>query len=220
MTQYIAIGDIHGCSQTLMRLVEQLPLGDNPTLVFIGDYIDRGPDSKGVIDFLLDLKLRYPCVFLRGNHEQMMLDALNGVQERMWLRSGGFQTLESYQAEKGEFYVPQAHFDFVFDTQLYLDTPKHFFVHGGIYPHLSVAANLNESDLEFMMWERSHLSAKNKWEKTVICGHTPQENGVLKRKNLFCIDTGCVFGGEEGFGQLTALLLPTEQIIQVDYCEP
>jgi serine/threonine protein phosphatase 1 len=216
---YIAIGDIHGCAKTLRKLIDSLPLNNETHLVFIGDYIDRGPDTKGVIDFLLDLKLRYTCTFLRGNHEQMMLDALNGVRERMWLRSGGFQSLESYQAKKGEFYVPQEHFDFVFDTKLFLDTPMYFFVHGGIYPHLSVKENIEKADLDFMMWERSHLSAKNKWEKTVICGHTPQEDGILKRKNLICIDTGCVFAGEEGLGQLTAILLPSEKVVAIDYCE-
>lgn len=217
--QYIAIGDIHGCAQTLRMLIEKLPLSEQSHLVFIGDYIDRGPHTKEVIDFLLDLKLRYTCTFLRGNHEQMMLDALNGIRERMWLRSGGFQSLESYQKDEKEFYVPQAHFDFIFDTQYYLDTPYYFFVHAGLYAHFSVAENLKQPNLEFMMWERSHLSAKNKWEKTVVCGHTPQENGILKRKNLFCIDTGCCFVGEEGLGKLTAILLPSEEMIAVDYCE-
>jgi len=75
--EYGTIGDIHGCLRALERLIERISPGEYDKLIFLGDYIDRGPDAKGVVDFLLQLSRRTQCVFLRGNHEQMLLDVID-----------------------------------------------------------------------------------------------------------------------------------------------
>ena len=92
----IAIGDIHGCSRTLKVLLEALSLGAEDHLVFLGDYVDRGPDTRGVIHQLIALSKRVRCTFLRGNHEQAMLDWLSGEEGTYWLHYGGEETLQSY----------------------------------------------------------------------------------------------------------------------------
>src|SRR5690606_464550 len=143
----IAIGDIHGCARTLDVLLELLAPSADDRLVFIGDYTDRGPDSKGTIDRLLELERAAEagtgprCTFLRGNHDQMMLDYLERGDFDLWRINGGLTTLENYARADG-IYVPDAHHDFLRRTRLYLDTPDFCFVHAGLKPHYSVAYNL------------------------------------------------------------------------------
>ena len=125
----IAIGDIHGCLKTLDVLLEQLSPGADDTLVFVGDYIDRGPDSKGVIDRCLELNESHECIFLRGNHEVFFLNHLNGNHQDsdVWHLNGGVQTLESYTESSGQVVIPEEHIHFVRQTQMYHETPNFFF---------------------------------------------------------------------------------------------
>lgn len=115
---YVAIGDIHGCLRSLEALLEQLTDYNDRLFVFVGDYIDRGPHSKGVVDLLLDFKEEQECIFLRGNHEQMLLDAVDYGELNMWLRNGGKTTLQSYQSEDEEFDIPKNHLNFYRDLSL------------------------------------------------------------------------------------------------------
>lgn len=212
----IAIGDIHGCARTLDALLDTLAPGVDDHLVFIGDYIDRGPDSRGVIDRLLVLREHQSCTFLRGNHEAMMLQFLDRGDAALWEMNGGLATLESYR-KNGHPRITAAHEQFVRETELYYDTPDFFFVHAGLKAAFSIAENIQHFGEEVFLWEREHLSVMEPlWEKPVVCGHTPQRVPIV-RPRLLCIDTGCVFHAYSGFGTLTAIHLPERRIVSEPY---
>lgn len=217
-TSYIAIGDIHGCLNTLKALLDSIPLSKNDHLVFLGDYVDRGPYSKEVIDFLIELHGTHTCTFLMGNHELLMLDYLDFNVSEPWASNGGEATLKSY-SNSGLHRIPSEHVDFLKQCPIYLETENYFFVHGGISPYKSISENINSKPAKDFVWERSHLHhstlsiSHEKWEKTVVCGHTPQPEPLLMPK-LICIDTGCVYIHRKGFGKLTAISLPSRHLIQ------
>lgn len=214
----IAIGDVHGCAQSLDALIEKLEPTADDHLVFVGDYVDRGPDSKGVIERLLDLEERFTCTFLKGNHESLMLDYLDHGEFELWRMNGGLPTLESYRASKGKIEIPESHVDFIRSTAMYLDTEEFFFVHAGLRPDFSVADNVKRSDDRIFLWERGHLQARKlAWEKPVICGHTPHSEPINKEK-LIMIDTGCVYHQHPMLGKLTAVRLPERAFVWVKYC--
>lgn len=183
-------------------------------MVFIGDYIDRGPDSKGVVDYLLEFRNEHDCVFLRGNHEQMLLDAIDHDSYGHWMMNGGDTTLRSYDIKGRQAKFPEEHLTFYRETELYYDTEDYFFVHAGLSPAMTVAEALKAPDRERQfLWERSHLQApETVWEKTVVFGHTPQQQPIL-RDRMIGIDTGCIYDSR-GYGQLTAVLLPEVEFIQ------
>jgi serine/threonine protein phosphatase 1 len=218
---YIAIGDIHGCAQSLKALIVKLKAEQKlseRTLVFVGDYIDRGPDSSAVIDFLINLSENRDCVFLRGNHEQMMIDAFEENDFHLWMMNGGRSTLESYGDFSGD--VPQSHKDFVNNTELYFETEAYFFVHAGANPDRSLQ-ELKElpNAKDYYLWNRDHLDFETPlWEKKVVFGHTPVKDVILDDYRIG-IDTGCVYQ-RSGMGKLTAVLLPEEEIIQQDCIDP
>ncbi len=215
----IAIGDVHGCAKSLDALLGKLAFEADDHLVFVGDYIDRGPDSKGVIDLLLDLRERIPCTFLRGNHEALMLDYLDEGEFEVWRMNGGLNTLGSYRSQDGKINIPESHVQFIKDTELYYDTQDFFFVHAGLRPERTVAENILENDEQVLLWERGHLDARMvKWEKTVVCGHTPQSQPI-NHKMLIVIDTGCVYNSHPGMGTLTAVRLPEREFVSVPYQE-
>ncbi len=213
----IAIGDIHGCAQSLDLLLKRLSPAPDDHLVFIGDYVDRGPDSKGVIDRLIALRETHSCTFLRGNHEALMLAYLNGGEADLWWANGGIATLRSYQADNAALEIPEAHVDFIRSTQLYYDTPDFFFVHAGLKPSLTIDENLRRYGEEVLLWERSHLQASTTvWEKPVVFGHTPQSI-PLNRDRMIGIDTGCVYFTHPTLGRLTAVRLPEREFVSVEY---
>ncbi|HET9870388.1 MAG TPA: metallophosphoesterase family protein [bacterium] len=215
-----AIGDIHGCLKQLQDLLAQLPLGPDDELVFLGDYIDRGPDSKGVLDYLL--KERQPhWHFLRGNHEQMLLDWLgtpNPLAASNWLLNGGHQTLQSYIPKdkmdevRGEgihvllqSYIPHTHVEFLNALPLTYDTPEAFFCHAGI----NLDKPLADQEADDLLWiRRKFLQDPRPTPKLVVHGHTPVEKLDLTRDRIN-LDTGCVYGGA-----LTALALPERKAYQ------
>lgn len=220
----IAIGDVHGCARTLRALLDRLRLRPDDELVFVGDYIDRGPDSKGVVDLLLGLRERYACTFLRGNHEALLLaylddETINGHDaSEIWSANGGVQTLGSY-ATGGAIRIPDAHEEFYRATLRYADRPGFFFVHAGLDPDLTIAENLAEDDDEVFFWERSHLDAPVlAWEKPVVCGHTPRPEPV-NRDRLLMIDTGCVYHMRPGLGRMCAVRLPERTFVFQPYSE-
>lgn len=200
----IAIGDIHGCDVAFEAVLRMLDLGSDDTMVILGDVVDRGPDSNRVAELILEL----PCevVFIMGNHEQMMLDALEtGVPQSMWMMHGGRETLQSYDGLTER--IPQSHLD-LFSTGLsYWETSDEIFVHANLDPDLPLA----EQTVRSLRWkhltgrERPHSSGKR-----IICGHTPQRNGLpLVADGWVCIDT-FAFGG----AFLTALDVETNEIWQ------
>jgi len=215
----IAIGDIHGCVDTLDALLSRLAPAEDDHLIFIGDYIDRGPDSKGVIDRLLTLHQSQQCTFLRGNHEAFMLAYLQDHEFELWGMNGGIATLRSYATDGQNYSIPEEHIEFVQQTRLYYDAPGFFFVHAGLRPELTIAENLEHCGEEVFLWEREHLHTPEHelaWEKTVVCGHTPKPE-PLNLDKLIDIDTGCVYHMHPKMGRLTAVRLPEREFIMVDY---
>ncbi|KAB2958830.1 MAG: serine/threonine protein phosphatase [Candidatus Methylomirabilis oxygeniifera] len=195
------IGDIHGCLEPLDRLMAQLPLSETDEVIFLGDYVDRGSDSKEVIDYLLTLRGRY--TFLMGNHERMFLDFLQGKERALFLYNGGTATLESYG---GLGRIPAAHLSFLDRLRLYYETRDCFFVHAGIRPGIP----LQEQDPNDLLWIREQFYAySGRFPKTVVFGHTPMRE-VLMDEDRIGIDTACVYGNK-----LTCLILPSRDIIQV-----
>ncbi len=210
----IAIGDVHGCLQTLKALWNKLePYSDQPHL-FIGDYIDRGPDSKGVIDFLMNVRNERECIFLRGNHEQMLLDAYERGDAYNWMLNGGESTLKSYGEDVIVKDISTEHIQFYRDTQLFYETENFFFVHAGAPPHQSLEESKQSTSAhDFFLWGRDHLNVfDTPWEKTVVFGHTPRPYPIRKKK-MIGIDTGCVYN-KIGYGKLTAVYLPDMKFIQ------
>ena len=234
-----AIGDVHGCARTLDALLAAIaedvaahdgrPLAPSDTLVFVGDYVDRGPDSPGVLDRLLALEADAagpdggPAVIvLRGNHDQMMLDYALGIGDtELWWANGGRATLDAYAA-RGDTRIPEAHIGLLKRTGLAYepggDAAGFVCVHAGLDPRRTVADNLARPDPAVVLWTRAHLNADlSLWERTVVCGHTPAPDPVSDPA-LIRIDTGACFFDRPGLGTLTAVRLPERQFVQFSYC--
>ncbi|NNE92197.1 MAG: serine/threonine protein phosphatase [Verrucomicrobiales bacterium] len=185
----LAIGDIHGCLTALEKLAEGVGFSKSDHLVFLGDYVDRGPDTKGVIDFLIGLRDEgYNVTFLRGNHEIMMLGAVGRSGDSLisWLGVGGDEAMESYNADSFDD-VPTAHWDFLRnDLQPWHETENHIFVHAGASPDIEMH---DQSDF-VLYWEFFDFPEPHQSGKTVICGHSSQRNGrPLSVGHAVCIDT-------------------------------
>lgn len=195
----LAIGDIHGCPFALDALLAAVRPTPADTLVFLGDYVDRGPDSRGVIDRVLALRKTHKVVALRGNHELMMQRARTGKDEyRMWCSVGGLQTLGSYGKSPGRAGtladVPAEHWEFIEKECVdYHETETHIFVHAGVDP----GTPMNEQEELWLFWEFLNPARPIAHEsgKTVICGHTSQRTGeILDLETTVCIDT-FIYGG-------------------------
>ena len=225
-TRLYAIGDIHGCHDLLETLIEQITANDltraaikTKILVFLGDYVDRGESSKQVIDHLLHkCPPGYETVFLKGNHEEMLLAALDDpTAADFWLRNGGRQTLTSYGIERAanrtEFTTdkliqkfqesfPQAHRGFFEGLQLKYECGDYFFAHAGVHPDKP----LDEQEERHLLWIRDRfLFSDNDFGKVVVHGHTPSRDADIA-ENRIGIDTAAVYGGK-----LTALMLEGEE---------
>ncbi|MES3630597.1 MAG: metallophosphoesterase family protein [Longimonas sp.] len=216
----IAIGDIHGCAASLDALLNEIEPTEDDHLLFVGDYIDRGPGSRAVIDRLLELKEVHECTFLRGNHEALMLDYLDAGAFNLWRINGGITTMQSYLSEDGsEVVIPEEHEAFVRNTKLYYETDDFFFVHAGLKADLTIKENIDQFGEEVFLWERAHLDADSfAWEKPVVCGHTPHAEPI-NRDKLLMIDTGCVYHEQPDMGTLTAVRLPERSFIEVSYAD-
>ncbi len=201
MSRLFAIGDIHGCLDKLDNLLEQIPVNwERDKVIFLGDYIDRGPDPKGVVQRIMDLKAFWPnsIVPLKGNHEEMFLAYMQG-DHVPFISQGGDKTIESYTDEEGHFFCPPEHIDFLQDTAPFFTTEHFIFVHAGLKPGIP----LEEQNIEDLLWIRSEfINSSYDWGRRVIFGHTPF-NSPLIQKNKVGIDTGAVYGG-----RLTCLVLP------------
>ena len=222
-----AIGDIHGELEKLDELLELLPLESDDTLIFVGDYIDRGPDPRGVVERMIQLRDQRHCVFLLGNHESMLLDFLGWTDEAYFggvafLMNGGDRTLASYgyfdreNANREPFRLPKEHEDFMLSLQLHYRVGDYLFVHAGLglrqleYEDPDYA--LKKTRAEDLLWNRTTGDLPHRFALTVVYGHTPAEDFNV-RWNLpysIGIDTGAVYGGP-----LTALRLPDETLFQV-----
>lgn len=213
MKRIFAIGDIHGCISNLMSIMDTIDIDvQNDALIFIGDYIDRGPDPKGVVDFVLELREKIEHVIcLLGNHELMFLDYLHdkNVYKKMFLINGGDHTISSYgvveTAGKIRVDVPENHMDFFTSLLPYYETEDYIFVHAGLRP----AIPLEKQDMEDLIWIRHEfINSSYDFGKTVVFGHTPLSQPLID-SNKIGIDTGAVYGGK-----LTCIELPKVRIYQ------
>jgi Calcineurin-like phosphoesterase len=205
----IAIGDIHGCSEALRALMDAIHAAAEETLVLLGDYVDRGPDSRGVMELVLDLEKRCHVVPLLGNHELMLLDAVQNPRVLgPWLECGGDTTLASYGGRISN--VPPEHVEFIRRCKRYYEIPTHFFVHANYAADIP----LDEQPDYLLFWEHLYLRVPGPHAngRIAIVGHTSQKTGeVLDLGHVICLDTFC-----HGGGWLTALDVGSGQIWQTD----
>lgn len=201
MGKIFAVGDIHGCFEKLQALMNSLDINyEDDTLVFLGDYIDRGDASYQVVEYLIDLKKKSSnIVFLKGNHEEMFFNYLSGDDTVTFLFNGGEQTLKDYTDDKGNVSIPQRHLDFFNSLQLYYETDDYIFVHAGLREDVP----LEMQKAEDLLWIRKpFINSTHDFEKLIIFGHTPVPE-VMVHDNKIGIDTGAVYGYK-----LTCLELP------------
>jgi serine/threonine protein phosphatase 1 len=189
----LAIGDIHGCLNALDALLEVVAPAPDDLLIMLGDYVDRGPDSRGVLDRLIEMQARWRVVPLRGNHDEMMLDVRDGQDASLWLNCGGRQTLLSYgvsgwNQRDGLGVVPAAHWKFLeHDLVDWYETETHFFVHALAAADLP----LGEQPTYLLHWEKLVEPVEHYSGKVMVCGHTKQPSGrPLDLGSTVCIDTG------------------------------
>ena len=198
------IGDIHGCLDMLKRLVEKIkwdPARDK--LIFVGDYIDRGPDPKGVVDYILSLMAESSGIqCLIGNHEVIFLDYIKGKDRKLFLMNGGMNTLESYAfhlVDTEDDLLPPSHKEFFASLKYTIELDDYYVVHAGFRPKVP----LEEQDPDDLVWIRDpFIYSTYDFGKRVIFGHTPFYEPLIM-KNKVGIDTGAVYGN-----RLTCLELP------------
>ena len=193
-----AVGDVHGSLDMLKALVDacrEHADGRALQFVFLGDYIDRGAESAGVVRFMMRLQdeLGDRLIALRGNHEAFVLGLLDGAMPLgVWLANGGVTTLDSYGArEVGE--LPRAHLDWMRSLRLSYDDGRRFFVHAGIDPEKP----LDAQDERVLLWIREpFLSDRRDYGRLIVHGHTPLTTAVPElRSNRLNLDTAAVYGG-------------------------
>ena len=196
-----AIGDIHGCPDELAAILKSIAPAAGDTVVFVGDYVDRGPSARDVIDLALDLERGdAECVFLKGNHEDMMMSFLGmpGNYGESFLFNGGIATLDSYGVRRGGprerlERLPDAHLDFMNRLATSYLRPPYLFVHAGIMP----TRQLEEQQAEDMLWIRQEfIFNPHKIDATVVFGHTPMRGVMIDLPYKLGIDTGLVYGGK------------------------
>lgn len=189
--RFIAIGDVHGCLHTLKELLAKLDIDkENDELVFLGDYIDRGPFSCETVQFIRQLRHEYNVICLRGNHEQFMIE--NECQpDFLWSCNGGMFTIQSYEKNGVD---PSADIGWMNNLPLVYETDEYIFCHAGLSE-----VKLLDNTPKQILWERDWMRAGEipEREKMVVFGHTPNKNGarVITNGDL-CLDGGCVFGGK------------------------
>lgn len=210
----LAIGDIHGCSVAFDTLIRAIKLQPNDQIVTLGDYVDRGPDSKGVLDRLIDLHHRGQLIAWRGNHEILMLRSryLGWNAWYHWQASGGKETMASYGHHggyKGINSIPEKHWYFLEKVcRNWWENRSHFFVHANVYPNLP----LNKQPERMLFWQPFDHPSPHYSGKTMVCGHTTQKTGQpLSIGHAICIDTW-VFGQ----GWLTCLDVNSGRIWQAN----
>ncbi len=217
---YYIIGDIHGQIFKLLKLMTMIEekISDNDTIIFLGDYIDRGKDSYSVIEYLSGLSEKYKISFLKGNHEDMFIKYYYiGKGYDLYIRNGGMATIKSYEKAIGKMKLPEKHKKFFSSLKLFYEGDDFIAVHAGLRPYAGKPARQKPEDL---LWIREDFFlADYSWDKTIIFGHTPTpflNNSKRiyfdKKRNIIGIDTGAMYED----GSLACLRWPDKKIFQVN----
>jgi serine/threonine protein phosphatase 1 len=205
--RYLAVGDIHGCYTALTTLAAFVPFGPDDVIITLGDYVNRGPDSCKVLDWLIAQDRRGNLVALRGNHEIMWLQTRENEETfKNLMEYGGNETLASYSPFGN---VPDEHWRFLEEeTRAFFEIPTHFFVHACVYPDIP----LREQPDFMLYWERFADPPPHESGKIMVCGHTSQKLGLPRNiGHAVCIDTW-VYGD----GWLTCLDVASGQYWQAN----
>jgi serine/threonine protein phosphatase 1 len=192
-----AIGDIHGCYGKLRNLLDHCMAhcgARDFRLVFLGDYVDRGEQSREVVELLIETQAQAPdrIVCLKGNHEDMLLTAARGGDAETWLYNGGDATLASYDVDRAAD-IPSAHLQWFEALALAITDEQRFFVHAGVRPGVP----LQQQSKNDLLWIREpFLSDPRDHGLYVVHGHTPSRSRAPElRHNRLNLDTGAYFGG-------------------------
>jgi serine/threonine protein phosphatase 1 len=231
MSRSWVIPDSHGCLKTVRKLVEgQIRLKRNDKLYFLGDYIDRGPDSKGLIDYIMQLSFDgFEVTAIRGNHEDFMVKVWEEAMQpwrisniigkgrirKEWMESGGEPTLQSFGTTDMQL-IPAAYIDWIKSLPLYIELEKYILVHAGF----NFEADDIFSDEQAMMWARDYsiIPEKTNFRK-VIHGHVPVPLDFIQAGlksdsfQFIALDNGVYMLDRPGFGNLTALELSTLELL-------
>ncbi len=217
MGRKFVITDIHGCAETFTALIQdEIDLKRTDKLYLLGDYIDRGPDSKGVLDFIMKLQEDgFDVHCLRGNHEQFMLDAhRNPENHQFWLENGGHACLKSFNAIT-IFDVPSEYTAFISRLEYFIELEDFLLVHAGFnfsspHPFTDTHAMMN---IRNMQVDKSLIRSRK-----ILHGHTPTKLSEIKKaiqdpfKDHICLDSGCVYRNSPELGHLIALELTQWQL--------
>ncbi len=206
------VGDIHGCLDPFKRLMDRIPWRPSQDrLIFLGDYIDRGENARGVVDYIVAISrcsAKVDC--LLGNHEAILMDYLENKDHGLFLINGGWSTVESYGSRGGadlNSLIPPEHMDFYKSLKTYVELEDYYVVHAGFRPGVPMEAQV----LEDMVWIREpFIYSDYDFGKRVIFGHTPFEEPLVM-KNKIGVDTGAVYGNK-----LTCLELPSLKFHSVE----
>lgn len=214
MTDFVAIGDIHGEIDKLNNLIEKIKPSFSQTLVFLGDYIDRGKNSAAVVERLLELKYNYNCIFLKGNHEQLFLKALKTLSEEdvgNCMVNGGAETLKQYLLmKKNNIDKFREHIIFLKNLKEYYKTDDSIFVHAGLNPFKHI---LEQTEDDFLWIRDEFLDNTINVSQKIIFGHTVFDEPFV-RDNKIGINTGC---GIYEDALLTAYICNENKFIQSDF---
>jgi serine/threonine protein phosphatase 1 len=208
MQRLIIFSDIHGELWKLQELFNRLSLQKDDRIIFLGDYIDRGENSRGVIDYIINLQKRYDVVTLLGNHEAFALEVMTDRRMGMiksWFSIGGKATLDNYNGDFDE--MERVHGNFLHNLKLIHEEEKYIFVHG----YLAHLLDVEEQHKDSCIWGRFDEIKPHKSGKIVVCGHTIQHGGPTDLGYKVCIDTGSF----KPDGYITAMVIDGDKVSYV-----
>ncbi len=199
------IGDIHGCSRALKILIDRMALTPGDRVVVLGDAVDRGPDTQQVLNAFIEIRAICEFIYIFGNHEEMMLDAIRGKNVETWMRHGGSETRDAYGGDLRQ--IPESHLELLNSTVPFWEGPTAICIHANLEPGV-------ELEKQRPAWLRWHKLSGREFPhpsgKRVICGHTPVRYGIPSVRNGWvCLDTEAFDGG-----YLSAVNLVSGEILQ------
>jgi len=208
----LAVGDVHGYKLKLEALMEKVSPTPEDQVIFLGDLIDRGPDSRGVIDYIFDFCRQHPnTVVLRGNHEDLLIRCLDEpTMLALYLRNGGWPTIDSYGGNSYLNFMPSDHLEFLRSRPHYYQAGSFLFVHAGLRPGVPLT---DQKELDLLWIRHEFLNSDFDWGPVIVTGHTPQPKPVNHAKRIV-LDTGVCYP-EYGLGRLTCCDVLTRTFWQV-----